>query len=191
MDRDPRVDKIVRLWAAAGHSNYGGEAVTQLEHALQAAMFAAQQGATPQLVSAALLHDVGHLLHHLPENAPEQGIDDVHEELGAHWLAKYFLPATVEPVRLHVFAKRYLCHADPTYFAQLSAPSMQSLWLQGGPLNAAEAAEFEQQPHFAAAVQLRRWDEAAKVPQLTTPALEHFVPHLEQSLLPEEPVNAR
>ena len=33
---------------------------------------------------------------------------------------------------------------------------------QGGPLTAAEAAAFEQDPLFAEKCQLRRWDEAAK-----------------------------
>lgn len=180
---DPRVAKVQRLFEAAGNSRYGGEDVSQLEHALQAAMFAEQSGAPDTLVAAALLHDVGHLLHTLPEDAPDQGIDDLHEELGGRWLAKYFTPDVVEPVRLHVASKRYLCTADDAYYDQLSGPSRQSLQLQGGPMSADEAREFELHPHFEAAVTLRRWDEAAKVPQLETPPLEHYLPKLAAGLL--------
>ncbi|HTN73693.1 MAG TPA: HD domain-containing protein [Pirellulaceae bacterium] len=183
-ETDERLRKLLKLWRTAGESRYGGEAVTQLEHALQAAMFAERDGACAELIAAALLHDVGHLLHGLPDDAPDQGVDDNHEELGARWLKKHFRPEVVEPVRLHVHAKRYLCYADAQYFKLLSAPSIQSLLLQGGPLTATEAAEFEQHPHYAAAVELRRWDEQAKIPALPTPPLEHFLPMLEHSLLP-------
>ena len=82
---------------------------------------------------AALLHDVGHLLHDLPDDAPDDGIDDVHEQLGDHWLKKFFVPAVCDPVRLHVDAKRYLCAVEPDYLATLSPPSLHSLRLQGGP----------------------------------------------------------
>lgn len=180
------VDKIATVYRERGGSQYGGEAVTQLEHALQAALFAEQEGAAPALVAAALLHDVGHLLHNLPEDAPDDGIDDQHEALAARWLARYFPPEVVEPVRLHVAAKRYLCATDPTYQGQLSEPSLHSLKLQGGPMSTAETAEFEAGPHFEGAVRLRRWDEAAKVVGLQTPPLEHFVRHLEQVC--EEPI---
>jgi [1-hydroxy-2-(trimethylamino)ethyl]phosphonate dioxygenase len=182
---DPRLEKIVRLFDATGDSRYGGEAVSQREHALQAAMFAQERASPPALIAAALLHDVGHLLHSLPEDAPDHGIDDLHEELGARWLEKFFGADVVEPVRLHVLTKRYLCAVDPAYRAKLSEPSLQSLALQGGPLNAEEARALEQHPHFHAAVQVRRWDEQAKVPALDTPPLEHFLPVLEQCLLNE------
>lgn len=174
------VSKIVQLYRERGGSRYGGEAITQAEHALQAAMFAEQEGATAELIAAALLHDAGHLLHNLPDDAPDEGIDDEHEALAARWLARYFPPEVVEPVRLHVAAKRYLCATDQNYQGQLSAPSLHSLQLQGGPMSAAEITEFEAGPHCRAAVRLRRWDEAAKVVGLSTPTIEHFASHLER-----------
>jgi len=174
----PVVEKIVGLFNRHGGSQYGGEAVTQREHALQCAMLARQVGLDAATVVAALLHDIGHLLHHLPEDAPEQGIDDHHEELGAAWLANHLIPAAVEPVRLHVAAKRYLCGVESDYFARLSPPSVKSLELQGGPMSAQEALEFESYPHFRSAVQLRRFDEEAKVPGLATPAIEDFLAEL-------------
>jgi len=175
---------ILELFARSGDSQYGHEAVSQREHALQAAWFAERAGAPPALIAAALLHDVGHLLHDLAEDAPEQGIDDRHEELAAQWLAERFGPEVVEPVRLHVAAKRYLCTTDPEYDRLLSPPSRLSLRLQGGPMTPEETAAFESGPHGRAAIDLRRWDDAAKVPGLPTPGLEHFAPALTAAALP-------
>jgi phosphonate degradation associated HDIG domain protein len=175
---DP-VEQILRLFRERGGAAYLGEPVSQTEHALQAAWAAERAGATSALVAAALLHDLGHLLHDLPEDCARSGIDDSHEERGARWLADCFGPDVVGPVRLHVPAKRYLCATEPGYFERLSEASVVSLRLQGGPLTAAQAAAFREDPHAEAAVALRRWDEAAKVAGLPTPSLDHFRPHLE------------
>ncbi len=179
---DPVTQEILQLFHARGGSQYGGEAVTQAEHALQAAFFAERANADASLIAAALLHDVGHLLHALPEDAPDHGIDDAHEELAARWLESRFGPAVVEPVRLHVAAKRYLCQADEHYLKQLSPPSLLSLKLQGGPMSETEAEEFRAHPFFESAVALRRWDEAAKVPQLETPPLAHYAAYVDRAL---------
>jgi phosphonate degradation associated HDIG domain protein len=182
IDRSEVVERILRLFADRGDSAYGGEAVSQRAHALQAAHFAEQSGASPALVSAALLHDVGHLLHNLPNDSPDRGVDDHHEALAQRWLVRWFDADVVEPVRLHVAAKRYLCAAEPGYLNQLSESSLVSLNLQGGPMSAGELAEFRRSPHFEAAVALRRWDDAAKVPDMVVPGVEHYVPFLEQAL---------
>lgn len=179
----PTVDHILEMFSKRGSSNYGGEAVTQEQHALQAAYFAEKTGADAALITAALLHDVGHLLHDLPEDAPDHGIDDAHEELAAKWLSGKFPDSVVAPVQLHVTAKRYLCTADPNYLKHLSGPSIQSLKLQGGLMSQAELDEFRNHPHFEAAVRLRRWDEAAKDPNLKTPTLEHFATYMRQVAL--------
>ena len=175
---ESQIAEIVRLFAERGDSQYGGEAVTQREHALQAAALAEAEGASAELISAALLHDVGHLLHELPEDAPDQGVDDRHENSGWRRLAAIFPDAVTEPVRLHVAAKRYLCTVEPAYQQTLSKPSLVSFRLQGGAMSAEEVADFEANPHYQAAVRLRRWDDAAKVPQLPTPGIEHFATYL-------------
>lgn len=179
--------EVLRLFAKRGDSEYGGESVTQQEHALQAALFAERAGSSAALIVAALLHDVGHLLHSLPDDAPEQGIDDRHEALAARWLQKRFGPDVVEPVRLHVAAKRYLCATEPTYLQQLSPPSTLSLQLQGGPMSPDEVREFHTSPFCESAVALRRWDDEAKIPELATPPLEHFVAYIDQIVLREAP----
>ena len=178
----PTVEQCIELLRDRGHSEYGGEPVTQLEHALQSALLAEQESASPELIAAALLHDIGHLLHALPDDAPGDGIDDVHEELGYRYLRQIFPDAVTEPVRLHVPAKRYLCGKDQSYLAQLSPPSVLSLKLQGGPMSAEEVAAFREHPFLADALRLRRWDDEAKVVDLVTPPLEHFLPHVERAM---------
>jgi phosphonate degradation associated HDIG domain protein len=176
------VDKILNLFAVAGEAAYFGEAVAQTEHALQSAHLAAGAGADDELIVAALLHDIGHLLRGLPEDVARHGIDDTHEEAGALWLERHFGPAVSAPVRLHVSAKRYLCAVDATYLTGLSPASQLSLRLQGGPFTDGEARAFERQAHFAAALALRRWDDGAKVPGLAVPALPAYRRSLETAL---------
>ncbi len=176
------VARVEELFAARGDAAYFGEAISQTEHALQTAWLAEKSGASPALIVAALLHDIGHLLHALPENCAEQGIDDTHEELGARYLETCFGPAVSEPVRLHVAAKRYLCAVDPRYRATLSAASERSLQLQGGPMTSAEIASFETAAGAHDAVALRLWDDEAKINGLLTPPLGHFRRYLEEML---------
>jgi phosphonate degradation associated HDIG domain protein len=173
------IDQIFSLFLTKGQGSYFGEAVTETEHALQCAYLAEQSGANSELIAAALLHDVGHLLHDLPEDIAAQGHDARHEEGGAAWLSRHFGPAVVDPVRLHVAAKRYLCAVEPDYLTGLSPASQLSLRLQGGPFTPDEVRRFEQEPWFRSAVAVRRWDDTAKVPGLAVPGLEHFRGHLE------------
>jgi phosphonate degradation associated HDIG domain protein len=186
MGRADFLDHVERLFATRGHDLYGGEAVTQLEHALQAAELARSAGAPSEEVAAALLHDIGHLLHALGDDCADRGIDDRHEQLGVRFLQKHLPPAVTEPVRLHVDAKRYLSGHEPTYFGTLSPASVQSLALQGGPMTDAEQRAFERNPHFAAAIALRRRDDEAKVVGQPTPTFADFRPHLEACLDPSE-----
>lgn len=178
----PIVEHICELFAQRGSAAYIGEPVSQTEHALQAAWAAEKAGASSALIAAALLHDVGHLLHDLPEDCADHGINDAHELRGARWLAAHFGPDVTEPIRLHVPAKRFLCATEPSYRERLSEQSVLSLKLQGGPFSEAEVHAFRQGPHAEAAVALRRWDEGAKIAKLPTPNLEHFRPHLEATL---------
>jgi len=153
---------------------YSGEPVTQLQHALQAATLAEQAGATPELICAALLHDLGHLLNPQGETPSARGIDDTHQYFAIPYLRGLFRPAVLEPIRLHVDAKRYLCATDTGYFDKLSEDSRRSLALQGGVFSAEAAAEFIARPYAADAVRLRLWDDLAKDAAMRTPALPYF-----------------
>lgn len=173
MTADTVFNDIARLFEQRGHRHYG-ENVSEIQHALQAATFARQHGEPEEIVLACLLHDYGHLLHDLGEDIAEHGIDARHEEVGADALREMFPPEIVEPIRLHAAAKRYLCWKNGTYHDGLSEASQLSLTLQGGPMTDDEARQFEAHPHFKAAVQLRRYDDMGKVPDMETPDLESF-----------------
>ena len=123
---------IEHLFATRGGEQYSGEPVTQLEHALQCALLAEQQGADDALVAAALLHDLGHLLHDLGETPTLRGVDDVHQYRAIPFLRGLFAEPVLGAIRLHVDAKRYLCATRPGYLAALSDDSKRSLALQGG-----------------------------------------------------------
>jgi len=176
------VTELAELLEGKGSHRYGLSDVNQLQHALQAAMLAEQAGCNAALVTAALLHDVGHMVHNLGENPADEGVDDRHEERGCAYLAALFGPEVTEPVRLHVPAKRYLCATEPDYFAKLSADSVLSLKLQGGPMSSNEVAAFRASPHADAAVRLRRFDEGAKIADVPTPPVAHFLPHVRACL---------
>ena len=175
-------DQVFSIFISKGDASYFGEQVSQLQHALQCADLAERAKAKNSLVVAALLHDFGHLLHSLPENIADEGVDARHEEIGGAWLAQHFGPDVIEPICLHVAAKQYLCAVDAEYLSRLSPASIQSLRLQGGPLSPNEVKAFETRAHFRDAVNLRRWDDAAKIPGLAVPDLEHYRSRIDAAL---------
>ena len=177
------VDIIARLFSGKGAQDYLGEEVSVALHMRQAGGRAEAAGAPDAQVAAALLHDVGHICGaDASGHQPMAGTGNRHGETGAAWLAQWFDEHVTEPVRLHVAAKRYLCAVVPNYYGRLSAASVYTLAVQGGPMTAEEAAEFETLPYASAAVAVRRWDEAAKKPVSDGPDFDHFRPLL-QSLL--------
>jgi phosphonate degradation associated HDIG domain protein len=185
------VDEIFRLLEQRGQGSYFGEPVSQLEHALQCAHLAWRDGAGRELVAAALLHDVGHLLHHEGEDVADRGGDAEHEQVGQAWLSAHFGPEVTHPIALHVAAKRYLCATDPSYFGRLSPASVQSLELQGGVMDAAEVGDFEANEFADDAVRLRRWDDLAKEAGLQVPGLGQYRGILESVLRPSAERAAR
>lgn len=162
------IEEVLRLYATRGAGMYGGEAVTQLEHALQCAQLAEGAGASDELVAASLLHDLGHLL-----TASTEG-DDIHQFAAVPFLRGLFPEAVIDPIRMHVDAKRYLCYAEQGYWDALSPASKRSLELQDGVFNAKAAALFLARPHARDAVALRRWDDLAKVAGAVTRPLGHY-----------------
>lgn len=176
------LQQIENMLANNGSGLYGGEAVTQTQHALQCAALAEAENASDALVAASLLHDIGHLLDPEFEDALDRGDDLFHEEIGEAFLEKWFADDVTQPVKLHVAAKRYLCATDPSYAEKLSPASTHTLELQGGPMSAEEVREFERNPFYKDAVKLRGWDDLAKDPDLTTPGIDHFMGYVSRSL---------
>ena len=167
-------EEVCALYDRLGASAYFGEAVTVTEHCLQAAYFARAANAPDALVIAALLHDIGHLVGAAPDDLAEWTEDAHHELIGGGWLAKRFGPEVSEPVRLHVPAKRYLCATDSSYFDKLSAASVVTLKLQGGPMTPSETAAFETRPYWREAIRVRQWDDEGKVAGLRTPDFSSY-----------------
>jgi phosphonate degradation associated HDIG domain protein len=167
------------IFERRGADSYLGEQVTMSEHMLQAAALAEESGAGDELIAAALLHDIGHYTHEFPEDAQDAGIDTHHDAAGAAVLAPFFPQLVTDCVRHHVAAKRYLCATDPGYFDRLSPVSVHTLRLQGGPMTPAEAAAFRDHPHLDPILQVRLWDEAAKIPGKPTPPFSHYAPMLQ------------
>ena len=174
---------IELLFARHGASQYSGEPVTQLQHALQTAHLAEASGADDALVTACLLHDLGHLLNDQGETPSARGIDDTHQYFALPFLRGLFPDAVLDAIKLHVDAKRYLCCANPDYFDRLSDDSKRSLALQGGVFSAEQAAAFLNQRGAHDAVMLRQWDDLAKQADLHTPSLAHFLARAERCSL--------
>jgi phosphonate degradation associated HDIG domain protein len=174
--------ELSEIYDVRAHGRYGLSQVNQLMHAVQSGALAKRAGHATPLVVAALLHDIGHMIHLLGDHPAAKGVDDLHENIAADWLGRYFGPAVVEPVRLHVAAKRYLCGTDPTYATLLSQDSIESLALQGGPMSATEVAAFEQKAYWRDAVALRRLDDRAKDPNGELPPFASFTNDIEIAL---------
>jgi phosphonate degradation associated HDIG domain protein len=173
------IDEIFAAFAARGGDFYG-ENVTQLDHALQCALLAAEEGASEALVAAALLHDYGHLFAGRGDMAELHGRDAHHEAYGARALRRWFGPEVTGPIALHVAAKRYLCGAELGYEQSLSPASRLSLELQGGRFTAGQCRHFEARTFAADAIRLRRWDDAGKVVGRKIPDLESYRPLLKR-----------
>lgn len=169
-------DEIMNLYEGYGGAEYAGEKVSQLEHMAQAAQLAEEEGYDEEVILAAFFHDIGHISEAAKGDNEMDGfgIKD-HEELGAEFLRKKgFSKKIVRLVESHVEAKRYLTVKDPSYYAQLSDASKRTLEFQGGPMTEDEAAAFEQYPLFNLIIQMRKWDEQAKIENKPLPDLQHY-----------------
>jgi len=159
-----------------GGEEYLGEPVSMGEHMLQGATMAEKNGQPEEIIVAALLHDVGHFTSEFGTFTLNDVKDRHHEEAGAEVLERFFPSVITDCVRFHVAAKRYLCATQPSYFAKLSAASVHSLHLQGGPMNASEVSEFEKNPNLDKIVAVRYLDDAGKCPEMSTPDFWYFAP---------------
>ena len=169
-------DEIMNCYEKHGGEEYAGEKVTQLEHMVQAAQLAEEQGYDEEVILAAFLHDIGHICEAgYGENEMDGfGIKN-HEEIGADYLlSKGFSKKLARLVESHVEAKRYLTFKFPEYYNQLSDASKKTLEYQGGPMEEEEANAFEHYPFFDLIIKMRKWDEEAKVEHRPLPALDHY-----------------
>jgi phosphonate degradation associated HDIG domain protein len=168
------IEDIILLLKTRGAARHGREMVSQKEHALQCAQLAEDAGAPHALVAASLLHDLGHLLAERRDGEFAPDTDDVHQFLPIPFLRGVFPEAVIQPIRLHVDAKRFLCLCEAGYWDRLSPASKHSLELQGGMFGQDDANRFMGLPYASDAVCLRRWDDLAKTPGRRTPDLAYY-----------------
>ncbi|KAJ8661183.1 hypothetical protein O0I10_002931 [Lichtheimia ornata] len=192
------VDNLFKVLVDGYKHDYIGEKISQLDHCLQAAAQAVDAGADDETVLGALLHDIGQFpiekeqkrimcdasaLAELDPSAVEKGGEKQsisvgvtgHERIGGQYLRRLgFSDKVAQLVEAHVAVKRYLTGKDATYYDGLSAASKMSLKYQGGPFTPEQVKEFEQDPLFKLKVQVRQWDDAAKVVGLKVPDLESY-----------------
>lgn len=180
LTRDTIVPFLADIFERRGGEEYLGEPVTMAEHMLQGATLAERQGLREEVIVAALLHDIGHFTSEFGTYHPDDTKDRHHEDAGAEVLAGFFPSIVTDCVKYHVAAKRYLCAKRPSYFERLSAASVHTLELQGGPMSVDEVAAFEANPNLAEIVQVRYLDEAGKDPELETPDFGHFAPMVQR-----------
>lgn len=170
------VEDLFVLFENHGSNDYIGEAISQIEHASQAAAMAEKEGYEIEVILAAFFHDIGHLLAHLKESSNMNGFGVVnHELIGAELLKKCGFPKkTVRLVASHVQAKRYLCWKNPKYYKNLSLASKETLKFQGGIMTIAEAEAFEKDELFKLIIRMRVWDEQAKKANIPLPDLNKY-----------------
>ena len=152
------IPEIVDLLNGRAHTWYGQEAISQL-------------AATQWLAQGE--GEEGEKRAQDRKEAPPT-TDDLHQYIALPLLRGVFWDAVLEPIKLHVEAKRYLCATDPHYWDALSPASKHSLVLQGGVHSPEQASAFEALPFSDRAARLRRYDDLAKVPGARTPGLEHY-----------------
>jgi predicted HD phosphohydrolase len=131
------------------------EAVDELDHALQSAARALDDGADDGLVLAAALHDLAHSPMFDPSAAAR------HDVTARDWLTPRFGARVGWLAGAHVAAKRYLVATEPDYSSTLTATSVSSLAEQGG---ADVDDALVTHAWWPDALRLRRYDDAAKVP---------------------------
>ena len=176
MTADPAAtaDRVLDFLSTAGQSEYYGEEVSQLEHALQAAHNARLDGGTEQEIIAALLHDLGHIWPVEGRQTTSVGVVS-HDRIGAEVLKELgFSEDVADIVGGHVAAKRYLVATDRDYAAKLSDVSVDSLRRQGGPMSAEELENFTSSPNWRSMVRVRTWEDNAKTPGVDVPGLEAY-----------------
>ena len=169
------IGQIREMFEQQGQETYLGENISIAEHMLQCAWLAEQAGESDEIIAAALLHDIGHLLPQRGDNLQTlENEDACHQKTGADFLTPWFSGQVVAPVKLHVAAKRYLCAVSSDYFEKLSPASRHTLGLQGGAMSPAEVRAFKQQDNLEAVIRVRLYDDEGKREGCAVPSFQSY-----------------
>lgn len=188
-----KVQAIVDLYNKYGMTDYIGEKVSQIEHAIQSAFYTEaftefgnlkgklinvfegisihdiniDESIKNSIIVGGLLHDIGHLLlcdESSMSSMRKLGING-HEKIGSLYLQKVgFNKLVVYLVNSHILAKRYLLSKYPQYKNYLSKSCIQTLEQYGGLLCEDEIREFETHPFYKYALLVSISDDYAKIP---------------------------
>lgn len=174
------VDGIFRLYEEQGSGSYLGDKISKTDHSIQCAMMAEKEGQPTEVLLAAFLHDIGHLvgadrgLEEMTSGDVCLGIKD-HDHVGGQYLRDLGFPNIVcDLVQGHVQAKRYLVWKNKDYYDNLSPASRMTLEHQGGQMTDDEAKTFENSPLFDTIIRMRKWDEAGKEADVTSIPLDRY-----------------
>lgn len=194
-----KADKILNLYTKYGQTDYIGENITQIDHALQCAECAEKDMRLYEydgyirncMIVAALLHDIGHLVgletdELKMENENKECLGIVgHEGIGSNYLKECGMPFLVyELVKSHVQAKRYLASTNKSYYDKLSNASKQTMTLQGGFMTLDEIKAFNSSILPELKIILREYDDTGKtIPTTITHNINKYKTHLELALL--------
>ena len=175
------VDQIIFNFSN-NKSLYIGEDLTIAEHMIQTAMLAEKNQCSDDLICSSLLHDYGHFVIEDPKQLVTDKIDGRHEIIGANYLKKFFHNEIIEPILLHVEAKKYLSR-DKKYFNSLSEASKISLKLQGGAMSDLEVKKFEKNKNYENAIKLRKFDEGAKQKNIKVKNIKDYIDLLNSKII--------
>ncbi len=142
-------------------------------------------GASPAIITAALLHDLGHLLNDQGDTPTLRGVDDLHQYAALPFLRPLFDDDVLAPIKLHVDAKRYLCATRSDYLRCAVGRLEAQPRAAGRRLHARRRPRRSSRSRMRAdAVEVRLWDDLAKLAGAPTPPLAHFVAVMEAAQRP-------
>ncbi|XP_033733679.1 2-amino-1-hydroxyethylphosphonate dioxygenase (glycine-forming)-like [Pecten maximus] len=174
------VSEVFRLYEERGSTGYLGERISKTDHSIQCAMLAEKEDQPVEVVLAAFLHDIGHLvgedkgLENMASGDLNLGTRD-HDVVGGQYLRDIGFPDKVcDIVQGHVQAKRYLVWKNQAYYDNLSPASRMTLEHQGGRMTDEQATDFENNPLFDVIIRMRTYDEAGKDVDATNAPLDKY-----------------
>lgn len=168
------MDKIRYLFQNYGNKIHEDAPVSHLEHALQSAYIAEENGCPREVILASLLHDIGYLVVYSGENLNIKG-PFMYEKIASNYLKDIGIGDNIpEMVEGHIEAKRWLSR-DKNYFEKLSPVSKINLINQGGPLTRLESEKYLDHPLHSEFTHIRLFSDGAKTVGKKTNDLEYYL----------------
>lgn len=170
------IETINHLYQTYGSQSYE-ENCTQLQHAEQSGTLALEWGCDEEVALAAFLHDIGHFIAQQQEHKDFTAFGcPQHDEIGANFLKQCGFSKRIQVlVGEHVNVKRYLAATQKGYIAQLSAASLATLEMQGGPMTEEEVIQYRETPFLDEIIKLRKLDDCGKRPEMACKGMNYWL----------------